>query len=69
MVVGNMQIKLGEVWTCDEHANRQTHVMCIQTWLAGTPHSSQYSASILGQTNNHSKVLAAAQFQQQFHQT
>jgi len=28
MVVGNMQIKLGEVWTCgsrDQHANRQTH--------------------------------------------
>jgi len=55
-----MQIKLGEVWTCgswDEHANRQTHVMCIQTWLTGTSHSSQYSASILGQTNNHSNIL------------
>ena len=61
MVVGNMQIKLGEVWTCnswDEHANRQTHVMCIQTWLTGTPHSPQYSASILGQTNNHSNILS-----------
>ena len=56
-----MQIKLGEVWTCgtwDEHANRQTHVMGIQTWLTGTPHSSQYSASILGQTSNHSNILS-----------
>ena len=61
MVVCNMQKKLGEVWTCgglDEHANRQTYVMCIQTWLTGTPHSSQYSASILGQTNNHSNMLS-----------
>jgi len=42
MVVDNMQIKLGEVWTCgtrDEHANRQTHVMCKHTWLTGTPYT------------------------------
>ena len=28
-VIGNMQLKLGEVWTCgysDKHANRQTHM-------------------------------------------
>jgi len=34
------------------------HVMCIQTWLTGTPHSSQYSVSILGQTSNHSNILS-----------
>jgi len=40
------------------HTDRQTRVMCIQTWLTGTPHSSQYSTSILGQTNNHSNILS-----------
>jgi len=67
MVVDNIQIKLGEVWTCgswDKRAIRQTHVMCIQTWLTGTPHLSQYSASILEQTNNHSNILRTARLQQ-----
>ena len=64
MVVGNMEINLGEVWTggsWDEHANRQTRDVTHvhrPTWLTGMPHSSQYSASILGQTNNHSNILS-----------
>ena len=59
MVVGNMQVKLGEVWTCDswdEHANRQTRD--VHTDMADR-HATLITIlrSILGETNNHSNML------------
>ena len=39
MVIGNIQIKWHEVWSCgpwDKHTNRQTEPnKCMQTWLTG----------------------------------